>query len=103
MGEALATNFASSGWYVACLDLQRVPGEALAASFGPAAHFWEADVANYDSQALVFQAVYNKLGRVDALLANVGIVDRSSIYILNHRGSDVYVHFLGRLNVRRCL
>lgn len=88
MGEALATHYISKGWLVACLDLQRGPGEALASSLGPNAQFWEANVADYDSQAAVFQAVFDKWGRIDALLANAGIVDRSSIYILNHRDSD---------------
>jgi NAD(P)-dependent dehydrogenase (short-subunit alcohol dehydrogenase family) len=91
MGEALATHFVSKGWLVACLDLQREPGEALVSSLGPNAHFWEANVADYDSQARVFQDVFDKWGRIDALLANAGIVDRSSIYILNHRNSDTYV------------
>ena len=88
MGEALATHLINKGWLVACLDLQRGPGEALASSLGPNAHFHEANVADYHSQAKVFQAVFDTWGRIDALLANAGIVDRSSIYILNHRNSD---------------
>jgi NAD(P)-dependent dehydrogenase (short-subunit alcohol dehydrogenase family) len=92
MGEALATHYVSRGCLAACLDLQRGPGEALAASVGPSAQFWEANVAEYDSQAKVFQAVFDKWGRIDALLANAGIVDRSSIYIFNHRNSDMYIH-----------
>ena len=88
MGEALATHFASKNWLVACLDLQRAAGEALAKSLGPNAEFWEANVADYDSQARVFQAVFDKWGRIDALLANAGIVDKSSIYILSYRNSD---------------
>jgi NAD(P)-dependent dehydrogenase (short-subunit alcohol dehydrogenase family) len=91
MGEALATHFVSKGWLVACLDLQRCAGETLAASLGHNAEFWEANVADYDSQARAFQGVFDKWGRIDALLANAGIVDRSSIYILNHRNSDMYV------------
>ena len=91
MGEALATHLISKGWLVACVDLQCGPGVALATSLGPNAQFWEANVANYDSQARVFQGVFKKWGRIDALLANAGIVDRSSIYILNHRDSDLYV------------
>jgi NAD(P)-dependent dehydrogenase (short-subunit alcohol dehydrogenase family) len=91
MGEALATHFVSKGWRVACVDIQRGPGEALAASLGPNAHFWETNVADYDSQARMFQDVFEKWGRVDALLANAGIVDKSSIYILNHRGNETYV------------
>ena len=91
IGEALAAHFVSKGWRIACVDIQRGPGEALAVSLGPNAHFWETNVADYDSQARMFQGVFEKWGRVDALLANAGIVDRSSIYILNHRGNDTYV------------
>jgi NAD(P)-dependent dehydrogenase (short-subunit alcohol dehydrogenase family) len=88
MGEALATHFTKKNWLVACVDLQRGPGETLARSLGPNAYFFEADVASYDSQAKVFDAVFKKWGRIDALIANAGIVDRSSIYILNYRNSD---------------
>lgn len=91
MGEALATHFVSKGWRVACVDVQRGPGEALAVSLGPNAQFWEANVADYDSQARMFQSVFDKWGRIDALLANAGIVDKSSIYILNHRDDDLCV------------
>jgi NADP-dependent 3-hydroxy acid dehydrogenase YdfG len=98
MGEALATYYISKGWLVACLDLQRDAGEALASSLGPNAQFWQANIADYDSQARVFQGVFDKWGRIDALLANAGIVDRSSIYILNHRDSDVYISMLSMIN-----
>ncbi|KAF5519076.1 15-hydroxyprostaglandin dehydrogenase [Colletotrichum aenigma] len=46
------------------------------------------DVSSYDEQAKTFQEVWNRHGRIDALLANAGVPDRGSIYILNHRGSD---------------
>jgi NADP-dependent 3-hydroxy acid dehydrogenase YdfG len=36
----------------------------------------------------MFQKVFNTYGRIDALCANAGIVDRSSIFIFEHRGSD---------------
>lgn len=97
MGEALAIHFVSKGWLVACVDLQRGPGETLAASLGPNAHFWEVNVADYDSQALMFQHVFDKWGRIDALLANAGIVDKSSIYILSHRNNDAYVGALAHI------
>jgi NADP-dependent 3-hydroxy acid dehydrogenase YdfG len=58
------------------------------ASLGPNAAFWEVNVADYDSQARMFNAVFKKWGRIDALLANAGIVDKSSIYILNYRNSN---------------
>ncbi|RDW77008.1 hypothetical protein BP6252_05061 [Coleophoma cylindrospora] len=89
MGEALATHLVSKGWLVGCFDLQRGPGEKLVAELGENAVFVEVDVANYDSQARGFEAVFSRWGRIDALLANAGIVDRSSIYILNYRDSDI--------------
>jgi NAD(P)-dependent dehydrogenase (short-subunit alcohol dehydrogenase family) len=88
MGEALATHFASKGWLVALLDVDRQKGEALEASLGPNTKFWEADVAIYESQARAFACVFRTWGRIDALLANAGIVDKSSIYILDHRDID---------------
>ncbi|RMD42858.1 hypothetical protein DV735_g2272, partial [Chaetothyriales sp. CBS 134920] len=48
--------------------------------------FFHCDVASYDSQASAFSSVFKKWGRIDALCANAGINDRSSIYILSHRG-----------------
>jgi NAD(P)-dependent dehydrogenase (short-subunit alcohol dehydrogenase family) len=93
MGESLATHFVSKNWLVAVADLQRGPGEALARTLGANAIFFETDVASYESQAKTFDAVFRKWGRIDALLANAGIVDKSSIYILNYRNSDRYVSF----------
>ncbi len=46
-------------------------------------------MASYDSQAKAFAAVWEKWGRIDALLANAGIVDRSSVFILKHRQAAV--------------
>lgn len=46
------------------------------------------NAADYDSQAEMFQKVWEKWGRINALCANVGIVDRNSIYIFGHCDSD---------------
>ncbi len=90
MGTALATDLISKDWAVACVDIQEEAGKALAVELGPNAHFIKCDVADYDDQARMFTEVWNKWGRLDALCANAGIVDRSSIYILNYRNSDKY-------------
>jgi NAD(P)-dependent dehydrogenase (short-subunit alcohol dehydrogenase family) len=87
MGAALATTLIALDWRVACVDIQQGPGGALASSLGPNAQFFHADVASYSSQAAMFTAVWEKWGRIDALCANAGIADRSSLYILDHRGS----------------
>ena len=90
MGEGLSRYLISKGWTVACVDVQEQAGKDLAASLGSNAHFIKCDIADYDDQARMYTEVWKKWGRLDALLANAGIVDRSSIYILDHRGSDRY-------------
>lgn len=88
MGEALARDLVAKGWHVACLDIQKAAGEALVAELGDTALFIECNIADYDQQAVAYSQVFKKFGRIDALLANAGIVDRSSIYILDYRGKD---------------
>jgi len=86
MGEALSRHLISKGWLVAMSDIQ--PKEELVKEFGDKAAYFKTNVADYDSQAQTFQAVWDKWGRIDALCANAGIVDKSSIYIFDHRGKD---------------
>lgn len=86
MGEALSRDLTSKGWKVAMADIQA--NEELSKELGEHAAFFQCDVADYDSQAHMFQAVWNKYGRLDAACLNAGIVDRSSIYIFNHRDPD---------------
>jgi NAD(P)-dependent dehydrogenase (short-subunit alcohol dehydrogenase family) len=91
MGEGLARDLISKGWAVACVDVQEQAGKALVTELGSNARFIKCDIADYDDQARMYTEVWKKWGRLDALLANAGIVDRSSIYILDHRDSDRYV------------
>ncbi|KAF2095511.1 15-hydroxyprostaglandin dehydrogenase [Rhizodiscina lignyota] len=86
MGEALSRHLVSKGWKVGMADIQA--NEKLSKELGDSAAFFQTNVADYDSQAKTFQAVFDKWGRIDALCANAGIVDKSSIYILGHRNSD---------------
>jgi len=88
MGEQLARSLIEKDWMVACVDINAKAGEELAKDLGSNAKFFRADVASYDSQAKMFSEVFNTWGRIDALLANAGIPDRSSVYILAHRGRD---------------
>jgi NADP-dependent 3-hydroxy acid dehydrogenase YdfG len=74
MGEALSRHLVEKGWNVAMADIQQ--NEALAKELGQNAFFIKTNVADYDSQAKTFQAVWDKWGRIDALCANAGIVDR---------------------------
>ncbi|EGY15397.1 uncharacterized protein VDAG_06251 [Verticillium dahliae VdLs.17] len=87
MGEALSRDLASKGWHVAMADLKT--NDTLSLELGRNASFHKTDVADYESQAKTFQEVRNEHGRIDALLANAGIVDKESLYIFDHRDSDV--------------
>lgn len=108
MGEALATRLVAKNWNVALFDVSEKAGSKLgmttldsplshlpstytisAGQLGKNAAFFKSDVASYDSQAHAFKSVWSRWGRIDALLANAGIVDRSSVYILKHRGAAV--------------
>ncbi|MCJ1299960.1 hypothetical protein MMC08_002754 [Hypocenomyce scalaris] len=92
IGEGVARDLVSKGWTVVCLDVQKAAGEALVAELNSAgtgkAHFIQCNITDYDQQARAYQEVWDKYGRLDALLANAGITDRSSVYILNHRGRE---------------
>ncbi|KAJ9625448.1 hypothetical protein H2204_010310 [Knufia peltigerae] len=87
MGADLSRDLLSKGWKVGCLDLNEQAGQKLANEHGDRAIFVKCNVGDYDDQARAFATVFEQWGRLDALLANAGIVDRSSIYILMHRGS----------------
>lgn len=79
----------NEGWRVACCDIQEEAGNAVVNNLGDNAVFFKLDVCDYNDQASVFSQVWNRWGRIDALLANAGHSDRQSIYILDHRDSPV--------------
>lgn len=83
MGEAITRDLISRGWKVALADINRK--ESLEKDLGPNATFFKTNIADYDSHASTFQLVFKKWGRVDALCANAGITDKSSLYILSQR------------------
>lgn len=74
MGEALSEDLVQRGWIVAMADIQ--PNVDLASKLGESASFHTCDVSDYDSQAKCFQEVWDIYGRLDALCANAGIVDK---------------------------
>ncbi|KAH7078964.1 15-hydroxyprostaglandin dehydrogenase [Paraphoma chrysanthemicola] len=86
MGKGIARRLVETGWKVAIADISE--NKEFAKELGDSASFHQCNVADYDSQAEMFQQVWDKYGRLDALCANAGIVDKSSIFILEHRGSD---------------
>jgi NAD(P)-dependent dehydrogenase (short-subunit alcohol dehydrogenase family) len=74
MGEALSRHLVQQGWKVAMADVR--PNADLAKDLGNHAEFFECDVSDYDSQVIMFQGAWDRFGRLDALCANAGIVDK---------------------------
>ena len=74
VSPSITSRLVEKGWNVAIADIK--PNEKFAEKLGDACTFYKCDIADYDSQAEMFQQVWDKHGRVDALCANAGIVDR---------------------------
>lgn len=89
IGLALATRLVHKNWRVALLDINQDAGTALAATLGPSTLFIPVDVASYASQSAAFATAFAHFGRLDALCANAGIVDRWSLYDLAPAAASV--------------
>ncbi len=70
------------------MDINEAEGSRLESELGEHTKFFQADLASYSSQAAMFQAVWDRWNRIDALLANAGIVDRFSLYMLDRRNQE---------------
>ena len=80
MGLAVARALAErGGWNIHILDLNAQSGEI--AKTLPHTTFHEADVTNYSTLALTFQAIFNSSGKcLDFVFANAGVVERVDFY-----------------------
>lgn len=74
MGMGIVEGLVKKGWKVVIADIKS--NAKFAEQLGEASSFCECNVADYDSQADMFQQVWDKYGRIDALCANAGIVDK---------------------------
>ncbi|KAK0718664.1 hypothetical protein B0T26DRAFT_831226 [Lasiosphaeria miniovina] len=89
IGKALSTKLASRGWRVGLVDINAEAGKQLETELGPNAFFAKADVASYEAQVAAFSAIFTHWGRLDAVCANAGITDRSSLYMVPAVGLDL--------------
>ncbi|KAJ5775875.1 uncharacterized protein N7511_000886 [Penicillium nucicola] len=90
MGIDLVKDLCAKGWRVACVGRRRKAGEALLKDLPQErARFYPADVSNYAQLAEVFRTVYQLWGHIDAVCANAGIVDTSSVYIYDSKKKGV--------------
>ncbi|OCT48363.1 putative oxidoreductase [Cladophialophora carrionii] len=89
IGEELSRGLVAKGWKVSGLDLavQSPAADELSKELGEAFLFIPCDVSKYDELATSFSKTFQKWGRIDAFCSNAGFVDKSSVYLLNRRGS----------------
>ncbi|UCC54324.1 MAG: SDR family oxidoreductase [Anaerolineaceae bacterium] len=76
IGKACAQRFAQEGANIACLDITTADNEATAAecrSLGVEALALLCDVTDVDNIRLVIDAILEKWGRIDTLVASAGI------------------------------
>lgn len=73
IGAAIARRFAREGMRVAVGDVDREPGEALAAAIGPEARFYELDVRDEAAVNRTVDQIADDHGRLDILINNAGV------------------------------
>jgi NAD(P)-dependent dehydrogenase (short-subunit alcohol dehydrogenase family) len=74
IGEGTVRRFVEEGARVVIADLQREPGEALAAELGDVARFISCDVTSEDDVAAAVDLAVAEFGRLDVMFNNAGIV-----------------------------
>ncbi|KKY18212.1 putative 15-hydroxyprostaglandin dehydrogenase (nad(+)) [Diplodia seriata] len=82
IGVDIARSLLTRGYLVALTGRRAELGALVATSLDPSgarARFFACDVSSYASQAALFRAVHAAWGRVDVLIANAGITDKSSV------------------------
>lgn len=92
IGESLAKTLHARGYNVAITGRRPQLGETVASALDPSqqtAFFTACDVSSYASQCAMFQAVWDKWGRIDVFIANAGGIDRDSKYNLRRRDEPV--------------
>jgi len=74
IGRATAQRFAEEGAIVVICDVNEEAGQKVAKELGSAASFYKVDVSNRQAVQEWVDAVYKKLGRIDVLVNNAGIL-----------------------------
>jgi NAD(P)-dependent dehydrogenase (short-subunit alcohol dehydrogenase family) len=82
IGRASAQLFAQEGATVAILDINSIDGEQAAAEIqkaGDQTYFYHCDVTRDDDCRKAVNAIIGKLGKIDILFNNAGVIRRASI------------------------
>ncbi|KAE8149639.1 hypothetical protein BDV25DRAFT_155974 [Aspergillus avenaceus] len=89
IGADLVKDLHARGWRVACMGRRTQLGLDSIKGLDENVRFFQGDVSDYQSQATIFKKVFKLWGRIDALCANAGVGDQSSLYNLNRLGKNV--------------
>jgi NAD(P)-dependent dehydrogenase (short-subunit alcohol dehydrogenase family) len=73
IGAAVARRLASEGATLALVGLEPDELKKVAEDCGPDAGWWEADVTDTDSLRTAVEAIAERYGRIDVVVANAGI------------------------------
>ncbi|MEU4390083.1 SDR family oxidoreductase [Kribbella sp. NPDC023855] len=73
IGAAVARSLASDGATLALVGLEPDELRKVAQDCGPDAGWWEADVTDADSLRTAVEAIAERYGRIDVVVANAGI------------------------------
>lgn len=91
IGQDLAERLHPKGYNVIVSGRRKKEGEAIASQLDPTgetAIFVQCDVSSYESQANLLKTAWDKWHRLDAFIANAGVVDQGSVYNLAHRDNS---------------
>ncbi|MFK8253222.1 SDR family NAD(P)-dependent oxidoreductase [Ancylobacter terrae] len=79
IGEAAARAYVAAGWHVVLADIDTERGEAIAAELAPGGRisFMPLDVAREEAVEAFAAAVYDRYGRVDALVNSAGLLQNA--------------------------
>lgn len=89
IGRAMSEHLAGQGYRVAVMDVQELKpptgnddDDGSGSGGGTITTYGGVDVASWDAQMAVFQAVYARHGRIDVVCANAGISESGASSVL---------------------
>lgn len=92
IGQDLAERLHPKGYNIVVSGRRTKEGQAVASQLDPTgetAIFVQCDVTSYKSQANLLKTAWAKWNRLDAFIANAGIVDRGTRYNLSRKDTTI--------------
>lgn len=80
IGKAISLRLVQEEFRIIIVDVDIKNGEALAASIGANAHFYECDICSEKSVEKLFTHIKEKYGKLDVLVNNAGIIRDNVIW-----------------------